>query len=101
MDKLESYKSTSSNRKALTKAAEGYVGDIIQKVSGKDIQTPKEREERIQKDVIKSIQSLVGQKKSKQAVTKLPTRVTEKPKEDSDSEGGSHLEESSFKDYKP
>ncbi|CAI2380015.1 unnamed protein product [Moneuplotes crassus] len=99
MEDIESYKSTSSNRKALSQATEGYIEDVIQKVSGTGKREKKVKEKNVQQDVIKSIQSLVSQRKSSQAVTKLPTRVTEKLKEDSDSEG-SNIEDSSFKDYK-
>ena len=84
----------------MNKATEGYVENLIEKVSNKHVpkvkQKVKKTSKEIKVDVIKSIQSLVSQKKTPHSMHKIPTKVTEK-KEDSDESGD---ERASFKDYK-
>lgn len=105
---IETYKSTNSNRLAINNAAEGYVDEIIQKVS--DVESiylnQKKSASEVQAEVIKSIKSMISTK-----VQANNAKVEKSIKEDaivqeSDSgeseeeESEEEAEKASFKDYK-
>lgn len=105
---IETYKSTNSNRLAVNSAAEGYVDEIIQKVSDVESISLKQKKSasEIQAEVIKSIQSMISTKVQAKETEVNNSKIENAKAHESDSgeseeeESEEETEKASFKDYK-